>query len=323
MPSCSVMTLPKTHRIIFDTDPGVDDAMALFFALAHPAIDLVGITTTFGNVSVQQAAANALYLCAIAHHDLAVTQGVAGPLGLATPSYPAHIHGADGLGNLPDRRATANRLAAGTSAAFIVKHARENPGEISLVAVGPLGNLSLALEIEPALPRLLRQVVLMGGTVHEPGNVSTLAEANIWSDPYAAARVFRAGFKLTMVGLDVTHRVVLPLAALERIASHHRHHATDTLLHAVRFYANFYGSRHSHVAEIKGCFGHDVLALIYLVNPELFGIDRGEVVVETEGAERGQTRWSRSEDSGTKVCLSVCAEACEEVFLRTLMAPWL
>ena len=317
------MTQPQTHRIIFDTDPGVDDAMALYFALAHPAIDLVGITTTFGNVSVQQAATNALYLCALADRSVPVTRGVAAPLGVPRPDYPAHIHGTDGLGNLPARLATANQLAPGNSAQFIVEQARENPGEISLVAVGPLGNLGQALEIEPALPRLLRQVVLMGGTVDEPGNVSALAEANIWSDPHAASRVFRAGFQLTMVGLDVTHRVVLPLAALERIASHHRHRATNTLLHAVRFYADYYGSRHSRVADIRGCFGHDVLALIYLVNPELFGLERGDVLVRTDGTQRGQTVWSRNALARTQVCLRVQASACENVFLRTLMASWL
>ncbi len=313
----------QTRKLIFDTDPGVDDAMALYFALAHPAVDLVGVTTTFGNVSVQQAAANALYLCAIAHRRVPVTLGVAAPTGVAMPEFPTHIHGADGLGNLTARVATSNILAPGSSAAFIVEQARTYPGEITLVAVGPLGNLSLAVELEPRLPQLLREVVLMGGTVYEPGNVSPLAEANIWSDPFAAKRVFDAGFDLTMVGLDVTHRVVLPLVIFERLAKQHQHCATDTLLHAVRFYADFYGSRHSRVADIRGCFGHDVLALIHLVNPELFGRENGDIRVITDEARRGQTAWSQNDNAKTQVCLRVQASACEEVFLRTLMAPWL
>ena len=317
------MPTPQTRKVIFDTDPGVDDAMALYFALAHPTIDLVGVTTTFGNVSVQQAATNALYLCAIAHKSVPVTEGVAAPLGFAIPDFPAHIHGADGLGNLPVRLATSNKLACGSSAAFIVEQARAYPGQITVVAVGPLGNLSLAIELEPQLPQLLREVVLMGGTVHEPGNASPVAEANIWSDPQAARRVFDAGFDLTMVGLDVTHRVVLPLTVFERLAAQHQHCATDTLLHAVRFYAGFYGSVHSRVADIKGCFGHDVLALIYLVNPELFGLGKGDVLVRTDDRQRGQTVWSRNENAKTQVCLRVQGGACEEVFQQTLMAPWL
>ncbi len=297
--------------------------MALYFALAHPGVDLVGVTTTFGNVSVQQAAVNALYLCALAHKTVPVTEGAAAPLGVPMPTYPAHIHGADGLGNLPSRLATSNKLARGSSAAFIVEQARAHPGEITVVAVGPLGNLRLAIELDPRLPQLLREVVLMGGTVYEPGNVSPLAEANIWSDPGSAKRVFDAGFNLTMVGLDVTHRVVLPLTVFERLAEQQHHCATDTLLHAVRFYADFYGSRHSRVADIGGCFGHDVLALIYLVDPGLFDVEKGDVLVITEDARRGQTVWRKDEHARTQVCLRVQASACEEVFLQTLMAPWL
>ena len=202
--------------------------MALYFALAHPGIDVVGITTTFGNVSVEQAAANALYPTALAHRSIPVTQGVKTPWVKAGEAPPDFIHGADGLGNLPQRVETTNQLDPRSSAQFIVDMARAQPGEITLVAVGPLGNLSLALKLEPQLPRLVREVIIMGGTVAEPGNVSPVAEANIWNDPHAADQVFAAGWKLTMVGLDVTHRVVTELALFMKIADHHRHVATDT-----------------------------------------------------------------------------------------------
>ena len=221
---------PARHLVIYDTDPGVDDAMALYYALAHPSIELLGVTTSFGNVSVAQAATNALHLLAIAGRGhIPVTQGAAAPLGKPGEDPPAHIHGADGLGNLGPRQAHALRLDPRSSAQFIVDMAREKPGEITLVAVGPLGNLALALEIEPQLPKLLRAVVIMGGTVIEPGNVSPVAEANIWNDPHAADRVFCAGFALTMVGLDVTHQLILPVTLFKQLAEHHRHTATDTL----------------------------------------------------------------------------------------------
>ncbi|MFM2036780.1 MAG: hypothetical protein RL459_2045 [Pseudomonadota bacterium] len=327
------MTSPTP--VIFDTDPGVDDAMALFYALAHPDIEVVGITTTFGNVTVKQAAANALYLTAIAGHDVPVTQGVATPWVKASEDPPGFIHGDDGLGNLAARVPTSNRLDPRSSAQFIVDMARQRPGELTVVAVGPLGNLSLALQLEPELPRLLRQVILMGGTVLEPGNVSPVAEANIWNDPHAADQVFRAGWKLTMVGLDVTHRVILPLSLFKSIADHHQHPATDTLHHAVAFYANFYSGLYEHVARIHGCFGHDVLAFIFLTNPELFTLASGGIRVATEGVAQGQTMLNRrnffgypqagwgSDLATSQVCLGVDAPQCIRLFEEILMREWL
>ncbi len=329
------MNSSAPYKVIYDTDPGVDDAMALYFALAHPRIEVLGITTTFGNVTVEQAACNALYLSAIAGRNIPVTQGAAAPLCKPVEAPPVHIHGADGLGNLPARVATSNRLDPRSSAHFIVDMARALPGEITLVAVGPLGNLSRALELEPRLPQLLRQVIIMGGTLFEPGNVSAFAEANIWSDPHAAQQVFGAGWALTMVGLDVTHRVILPVSLFDSIALTHRHVATDTLRHAVGFYADFYSARHPHVGAIYGCFAHDVLAFVYLVNPELFTLEVASIRVVTDGPQQGQTvlmekdPTEHPESAGdthrpcTQVCLQVQAEDCKRVIADTLMRSWL
>ena len=329
------MPHPPRTKVIYDTDPGVDDAMALYFALAHPAIEVVGITTTFGNVTVEQAATNAMYLAALAGRDITVTKGVATPSHKAPEIPPAHIHGADGLGNLGARRKLDTQVDPRASAQFIVDLARAHPGEITLVAVGPLGNLSLALLIEPQLPTLLREVIVMGGTVAEPGNVSPVAEANIWNDPHAADRVFTAGWKLTMVGLDVTHRVVLLLSLFKKIADRHRHPATDTLHRAVEFYARFYSGLYQHIAATPGCFAHDLLAFIYLVNPELFEIQTKVVRVATDGLAQGQTIVNQRDfidypHSGwgkhlprTQVCMTVDATACVRLFEDTLMADWL
>lgn len=323
------------HKVIYDTDPGVDDAMALYFAMAHPQIELVGITTTFGNVTVEQAATNALYLNALAGRTIPVTRGVAVPWFKAPEAPPAHIHGADGLGNLGARRAVTQAEDPRSSAQFIVDMARAHPGEITLVAVGPLGNLSLALALEPSLPLLLRELVVMGGTVVEPGNVSPVAEANIWNDPHAADRVFTAGWKLAMVGLDVTHRVVTTQTLFERIARHHRHPATDALLHAVAFYARFYTGLYKHLSDSPGCFAHDLLAFIYLVRPELFQTETKLVRVATEGLAAGQTIVHRrdfiryphpgyaADLPRTTVCMQVDAAACVALFEQTLMSDWL
>ncbi len=328
------MTARPPTKVIYDTDPGVDDAMALYYALAHPAIDVVGITTTFGNVTVEQAAINALYLTAIANHPVPVTRGVQKPWVKSGEAPPDHIHGADGLGNLPVRLPTQNQLDPRASAQFIVDMARAYPGEITLVAVGPLGNLAAALKLEPGLPGLVREVILMGGAVQEPGNVSPVAEANIWNDPHAADQVFTAGWKLSMVGLDVTHQVILPVALFKKIAAHHRHPATDTLLHAVDFYAGFYSGIYPHVAKIHGCFGHDVLAFIYLTHPHLFTTERGRIRVAIDGLAQGQTMMHRKTfeyaqpgwETGmpiTEVCMQVDAAACVAVLEETLLTNWL
>ncbi|MFM1907716.1 MAG: hypothetical protein RLZZ591_1393 [Pseudomonadota bacterium] len=321
--------------IIFDTDPGVDDAMALYYALAHPMLDIVGITTTFGNVSVAQAATNALYLTALAGKSIPITQGIAGPWVKPSETPPTIVHGHDGLGNLPHRLPISNTLDKRSSAQFIVDMARQRPGELTLVAVGPLGNLSLALKLEPELPKLLRQVVIMGGTVLEPGNVSPVAEANIWNDPHAADHVFTAGWPLTMVGLDVTHRVILPLSLFKSIADHHQHPATDALLHAVGFYADFYSGQYEHVAKIHGCFGHDVLAFVYLTHPEFFTLASGIVRVATDGVAQGQTILKRRDSADypqpgwgrnlpkTNVCVTVDAQACTDEINKTFMTDWL
>lgn len=326
-------TLP--HRVIFDTDPGVDDAMALYFALAHPDIDIVGISTTFGNVTVDQAAINACYLTALAGRAIPVSRGVPGPLMLPMQASPTHIHGADGLGDLPARLPFDATLDPRNSAHFIVDLARAHPGELTLVAVGPLGNLSLALDLEPRLPQLLREVILMGGTIIEPGNVSAVAEANIWNDPHAAVRVFCAGWKLTMVGLDVTHKVILPLALFEDLAQHQQHAVTDTLLHAARFYTNFCVQESPRLANLNACFGHDVLAFIYLVNPEFFSVVPGQIEVATSGPELGQTTLKRQtfkpieSDRGrpmsgpVQVCMRVEADACVALFERIMKRSWL
>lgn len=322
------------RKVIYDTDPGVDDAMALYYALAHPYIEVVGITTTFGNVTVEQAATNALYLTQLAQRNLPVTQGVKTPWCKPGEAPPHLIHGTDGLGNLPQRAASTRALDPRSSAQFIVDTVRAQPSEITLVAVGPLGNLSTALKLAPELPELLREVIIMGGTVLEPGNVSPVAEANIWNDPHAADIVFSAGWKLTMVGLDVTHQLILPLALFKKIAEHHRHPATDALHHAVAFYANFYSGLYPHVAAVHGCFGHDVMAFLFLTNPELFELTRGRMRVATTGLAQGQTMLRRKDvcypQSGwgadvpeTDVCVRVDAAACLALIEATLMSPWL
>ena len=325
--------MTSKYNVIFDTDPGVDDAMALYFALAHPDINVLGITTVFGNVTTQQATANALYLTRIAGVEIPVAQGALVPLVKVPGIPPGFIHGDDGLGNLVQRSAIKGLAEKCSAAEYIVNMARAHPGEITLVAVAPQTNLGLALKIEPDLPKLLKEVVLMAGTVNEPGNVSPAAEANVWNDPYAADLVFTAGWNLTMVGLDVTHRVVMPALFFDELAEKQNHPATTTLQHAVRFYCNFYAGIRPELGD--ACFGHDVLAFVYLVAPELFQIQEGRVRVATEGIANGQTMMDRHgklfypqpgwepEKPLTRVCMQVDTEACIQLIKSTLGGNWL
>jgi inosine-uridine nucleoside N-ribohydrolase len=330
------MTQPANYRVIFDTDPGVDDAMALCFAMAHPRIDLLGITTTFGNVTVTQGTTNALYLTQIAGRDIAVAQGASKPLVKHAEAPPDFIHGADGLGNLPSRMASQGKAPDTRSAAqFIVDAARAAPGQITLVPVGPLTNIAAALALEPALPKLVKNVILMGGAVKAGGNVSPVAEANIWNDPHAADAVFTAGFDLTLIGLDVTYQVVLPVAMFESVAARHKHPLTDALLHAVRFYSAFYATRFPDLKAEPGCFGHDVLAFIALLHPELFGFAEGRLRCVSDGIAQGQTilheRLSLDFPQigfGAEIPLSLAAmtvdvQAVTKVFESTLTSNWL
>ncbi len=330
------MTDSSPHRVIFDTDPGVDDAMALCFAMAHPRIELVGITTAFGNVTALQATTNALYLTQLAGRKIPVAQGAAKPLVKHAEDPPDYIHGADGLGNLPSRQAPNGMKPDARSAAqFIVDMARAHPGQITLVPVGPLTNIAAALALDPKLPQLIKRIVLMGGAVKEAGNVSPVAEANIWNDPHAADAVFTAGFDLTMIGLDVTYKVVISVATFEKLAAQHRHPLFDTLLHAVRFYGQFYATRYPDLKNNPGCFGHDVLAFIALLHPELFSFATGRLRCVSEGIAQGQTILHDRLEIGfpqagfgaeiplSKAAMQVDVPSVLKVFEDTLAAKWL
>lgn len=324
-----------SYKVIFDTDPGIDDAMALFFALAHPDIEIVGVTTTFGNVTVAQATENALYLTRLAGYEIPVAEGGSQPLIKSPGKPPGFIHGDDGLGNLQARVKVFGRKEEISAAEFIVKMARQYPGEITIVAVGPFINLGLALKMEPELPKLIKQVVLMAGTVIEPGNVSPVAEANVWNDPHAADLVFTAGWNLAMVGLDVTHRVILQSSYFEKLSKHHDQHlALTTLQHAVNFYCDFY--QKARPALGHACFGHDILAFVYLVAPELFQTQTGRVRVQLDGIANGQTMMDRLNGSliyaqsgweghlpQTSVCLQVDTAKCVTLIESTLESKWL
>ncbi|RDI31095.1 purine nucleosidase [Lentzea flaviverrucosa] len=259
-------------RIIVDADPGIDDALALYYLRAQPETEIVAIGTVHGNVPVEQATANALRLVERLNLDVPVAMGAAKPL--AQPLMTAEsVHGEDGLGGHAGGEPTTS--PTGESAAEqLANLARESPGELSLLAIGPLTNVALALQIEPRLPALLDKVVVMGGALNVPGNITSHAEANFWHDPEAADLVLAAGFDdLTIVGLDVTmegHASQEWLDALPDDCFPRR---------ILGFYADFYGS----FLGKKGFVPHDPLAAAILCDPGLATCHEDRFAIELTG----------------------------------------
>jgi uridine nucleosidase len=278
------------HKILFDTDPGVDDAMALLFALQSPELEVAGVTTVYGNAEVEQTTLNALRVLEVAGRtDVPVASGAARPLVRPYRGKRGHIHGEDALGNtfLPPPTGHPLDLPA---AEYIIRTALAHPGEITLVAVGPLTNLALAARLEPRVVPAVRQVVIMGGAAFVPGNASPVAEANIFNDPEAASIVFAAGWPLTMVGLDVTMRTVMTTEYLHRLFPSSSNPLrsdplTTFLSRIVPVYLQSYRDRYG----MDGIPTHDPSAIAYAIEASLFRVERLPVYVETAGRCAGQT----------------------------------
>jgi len=274
--------------IILDCDPGIDDALAIAFAVGHPGIELAGITTVAGNVELAKTTANALAVASfVGAPGVPVTAGCAAPL-LRQTARAGHVHGESGLGGavLP---APGRKAADGHAADFIVSAIAAAHGEITLVATGPLTNIAVALRREPRIAQWVRDFVIMGGSAGR-GNVTPAAEFNIWADPEAAAIVFGAGWTVRMIGLDVTLRARATAAVQERMREFGRLGA-DLLLPALARYADSHsaapGGRPPAPTNKKEAAGgppvHDVCAVVSVVSPEVFGYTPASVQVETAG----------------------------------------
>jgi inosine-uridine nucleoside N-ribohydrolase len=276
------------RKLIMDTDPGVDDAMAIFLALASPELDIIGLTTIFGNVHTGLATTNALRLLEIAGRtDIPVAKGVEAPLARPFTGPVPFVHGEDGQGNtfLPPPQTKAIEK---TAAVFIIEQVLAHPGEITLAPIGPLSNIALALRLEPSIADQVQEVVLMGGNAMVPGNASPAAEANILNDPEAADVVFGAAWPVTMVGLDVTHQVHMRPEQLARHRQATSRPMAQHLAAIVPFYQSFFETAYS-ASNLQGIYVHDASAIAYLIDPTLFEVKRWPIRVETEGIGRGKT----------------------------------
>lgn len=300
-------------KLIIDTDPGIDDAMAIFYAVAAPDIELLGLTTIFGNVTTPMATRNALRLLEAAGLDAPVAQGAEAPLVLPPFTPSAHVHGAEGFGDIPAAEPKAKPLEE-DAADFLCRMAREHKGELVVCPVGPLTNIALAMQRDPDFIENVKSIVIMGGSLEEGGNITPHAEANIYHDPHAADVVCTGGDKVVFVGLDVTHRILCVPEDFAAIAA--RSPRLGGMLQEMsHFYIKFY----LEVAGLNGCSLHDPAAVIACTHPELFGKRQLPLRVSCEGETSGATL--AAEDSGrapVNVCMTVEADAVKNLFLERL-----
>ncbi|MFN8233766.1 MAG: nucleoside hydrolase [Actinomycetota bacterium] len=282
----------RATPLILDVDTGVDDALALLYAVASPEVDLLAATCVMGNVGIDDVVRNTLAVLELAGRgEVEVARGASRPLVRDHAPFPV-VHGDRGLGRA-DPPAAARTASDRDGRRVIVDTARARPGEVLLVATGPLTNVAMALAEEPGLPTLLRGFAIMGGAFDHLGNTTPRAEANIWVDPEAASAVFR-GFagapedRLPVcAGLDVTERVRMTHADVASVtAPGPRTPVGRFLREAVPFYIEFY----ERWGDPGGAAMHDPLALAIALDPGLATLVTTRVEVETDGTwTRGET----------------------------------
>lgn len=267
------------QKIIIDCDPGIDDALALAFAAGHPELDLRGITTVAGNVGLDKTTANALRVRDfVGMRDVPVLAGCPGPL-LRPPLHARDVHGDSGLGaaSIP---AASSGPADGHAVDFLASATAAEPGQITLIAIGPLTNVALALRRYPELVSQVRNFVIMGGSAGR-GNVTPAAEFNIAADPEAAAIVFGAGWTVTMVGLDVTLQARATGAVRDRMRGLGRL-ADELVLPSLAGYRNV-SRGPGFESGGGGPAVHDVCAVASVAAPKLLTCLPARVEVETAG----------------------------------------
>jgi purine nucleosidase len=305
------------ERIILDVDPGIDDTLAIILALKSTELWIEGITVVSGNVDVNHAALNALKAVEMSENPYPkVYKGMALPL--QKPYIDAaDTHGRDGLGenfyNTPRLNCEQEHAVE-----FMLRTVANCPEKITIVALGPLTNLASAILQQPETMKRVKRIVLMGGTAKYPGNCSPAAEYNFWVDPDAAKIVFESGIPITMVGLDVTHRIIFT-PNLREVVNQLNSPLSKFVVDITRFYLDF----HWRQERTIGCVINDPLAIAILIDPSLVEMQDASVDVETAGIAAGQSivdfggHWSGGQ-CNTKVCMKVNPKRFFELFMIRL-----
>ena len=312
-------------KVIIDVDTGIDDALALLYAVASPEAELLAVTCTSGNVEAGQVAANTIALLDLAgRSDIEVALGRREPLRRPLMTAP-ETHGPGGIGyaTLPE---PARAVSPRHSADLIVAEARRAPGEVTLITLGPLTNLAVALEREPALPTLLNGLVMMAGSYRTPGNTAPTSEWNVAVDPEAMQAVLsawesaRGVGRPVALGLDVTERAKMTPDHLHRLhAAAGKHQANGILTFiddALRFYMEF----HSRFDGFYGAFIHDPLAVAAALDRTLVRTEALAVQVELAGGlTTGETVTDWRRVWGRSPNLDIAVEADTERFLNNFI----
>lgn len=306
------------RRIILDTDPGVDDTAAILLALASPELAVEAMTIVFGNGNAQDCTRNALTILETAkRYDIPVFTGANKPL-MRTTNYGYDVHGSNAFGGIifdPPRLRPQTEHAASAIINTIMSH----PGEVTLIAQGPLTNVALALSIEPRLAKNMKELVLMGGAVLTFGNISPAASANFFNDPEAAAIVYQSGAPITQVGLDICRKIVYQLHEFAQIERAHLP-TTDLLAKITPHLAQFYQKRKTFPKDGYVSY-NDVPVIAYLIAPQLFDAQQYNVQISIrDGLTRGETvadiKDVYRQPSNAKVLMDVDALAQKKLFLE-------
>lgn len=298
------------QKIIIDTDPGIDDAMAIHLAFADPRLEVLGLTTVFGNVWVEQATRNALVLCDQASYPTAVAEGAATPLAI-TPNAPSHyVHGEEGFGDLPAMTPMREKDPR-PAHQYISETCRAYPNEVVLCPVGPLTNIAALLEYDPEITKFIKKLVIMGGAVRAKGNVTEFAEANIWNDPHAADKVFAADWHIELIGLDITQSIRCTSDDFAGLAS--KAPEIGSFIYQI---SNFYIKFYETVVGEQVCIMHDPTAIIAITDPELFTYEAIPLEVVTKGDAVGQTKPS---SDATRRPVHVAMQAKNDAIIKTYL----
>ncbi|SFS56343.1 nucleoside hydrolase [Paenibacillus sp. BC26] len=315
----------KQLKMIIDADTGIDDALAILYGIKSGKADIVGITTTFGNIPVEQATENTLRILKLAgrENEIPVSQGASQPLTRIVKVFPTHVHGVNGIGDV-ELPASAQRPISEPADDFIIRTADELENELVIVALGRLTNIAHALKKDPELPSKVKHLYLMGGAVHVAGNVTPTSEANIWGDPEAADFVFQSGLKITMVGLDVTYQTRLRqshLDMLEHSCKPENREIVSFLNRSMSYYFNFY--RQSDALQQCAPM-HDPLAVLVALEPGIVQTQQMHLSVECKGElTLGMTvadlRRKPVAGSPVDVCINVDADRAIDLMLEVFV----
>ena len=270
------------RKVILDCDPGHDDAIAMMLALASEELEVLGITTVYGNVSLERTTRNALVVREVLGSNVPVYAGANRPLVRQRISAEA-AHGVSGLDG-PHLPTPTGQAEPQHAVHFIIEQVLAHPGQVTLVPVGPLTNIALALRLEPRIIPQIREIVLMGGSI-DIGNWTPSAEFNILCDPHAAKIVFEAGVPLVMMGLNLTHQTIAHPARIARFRALGTRVGTF-----VADLLEFFRVHHLQRYKWDGAPIHDACAVAFLIRPELFKTAHFNVEIEVnEGLSLGRT----------------------------------